>query len=164
MQNDLIHRSTLKDDLPCICSFPQDALELFFMFPKAQFPLTPHQLWQAVESRYCSTTFLAEKTIAGFANFYEMEPNEYCAIGNVIVSPNYRGKGIGKGIISIMEAMAIRLYGVKEIRISCFNQNAAGLLLYSKLGYAPYAIEPRLSTDSTQVALIKMRRKVNNKD
>jgi hypothetical protein len=32
------------------------------------------------------------------------------------------------------------------VRISCFNGNVAGLLLYAKLGFAPFAIEPRLGS------------------
>ncbi|RON16813.1 hypothetical protein BK662_09895 [Pseudomonas frederiksbergensis] len=35
-----------------ICGFPQNAQELFFMFPKAHFPLTETQLITAISQRF----------------------------------------------------------------------------------------------------------------
>ena len=40
----LAHREVRPDDVPTICAFPQSAEELYFLFPKATFPLTPAQL------------------------------------------------------------------------------------------------------------------------
>ncbi len=34
------HRPVTADDVNTLCSFPQGEQELFFMFPKANFPLT----------------------------------------------------------------------------------------------------------------------------
>ena len=47
----MIHRPATELDLRVVCDFAQDAQELFFFFPKAQFPLTPLQLSQAVAER-----------------------------------------------------------------------------------------------------------------
>jgi hypothetical protein len=43
------------------------------------------------------------------------------------------------------------------VRISCFNGNVAGLLLYAKLGFLPFAVEPRIDQQGSRVALIHMR-------
>ncbi len=80
----------------------------------------------------------------------------------MIVNPIFRAKGVGTYLINIMEEKAISKYKVKEIHISCFNQNVTGLLLYSKLGYVPYEIEKRFDKKSLPVALIKMKKKVDN--
>ena len=134
------HREIVPEDLTIICNFPQDENELFFMYPKAIFPLTIDQIKSSIDSRFDSTVILYEETIIGFANFYEVIKEQYCSIGNVIVNPIYRGKGVGTFLINIMEKKAINKYKVKEMHISCFNQNVTGLLLYYKLGYVPYEI------------------------
>jgi|GEM_PF-2603287 len=38
------HRQASLEDLPQICKFPQNPMELYFMYPKATFPLTYDQL------------------------------------------------------------------------------------------------------------------------
>jgi ribosomal protein S18 acetylase RimI-like enzyme len=162
MIQDFIYREVTTDDLPFICSFPQDETELYFMFPKAVFPLTINQLKSSIDCRFDSTVILYNDIIIGFANFYEVFENQYCSIGNVIVNPLYRGKGAGAYLINTMEKKAVSKYKVKEIHISCFNQNVTGLLLYSKLRYVPYEIEKRLDKKSIPVALIKLKKNLNN--
>jgi len=56
-----------------------------------------------------------------------------------------------------MAAKALSRHAAREVRISCFNGNVAGLLLYAKLGFAPYAVERRLDPAGARVALIHMR-------
>jgi len=154
----LSYRPVCKDDYEFICSLPRNPEELFFMFPKAVYPLTIHQLESAVSTRYNSTVILYGEVIAGFANFYEMVENEYCSIGNVIVNPEYRNQGIGKFIIETMEHIAHEKYNVSEYRLSCFNTNTNGILLYTKLGYRPYEIERYTNRDNEAFALIEMKR------
>jgi ribosomal protein S18 acetylase RimI-like enzyme len=144
-------------DLPIICSFPQSAQELYFMFPKAVWPLTVDQLAQAIRQRFESTVLLAGADVVGFANYYICEPGQTCSIGNVIVSPQVRGKGAGKYLVETMTATAFDKYHVKQVEISCFNQNVTGLLLYTKLGFTPYSIEERMSADGNRAALIHMQ-------
>ena len=158
MNNTLTHRDVDFGDLETICSFPQDENELFFMFPKASYPLTIEQLHASIISRSDSTVIIADNQVVGFANFYEATIGEHCSIGNVIIQPDYRGKGIGRYLIQTMEKIAIEKYHAKEIHISCFNQNTGGLLFYSKLGYKPYHIEKRLHKDFIPFALIHMKK------
>lgn len=159
MIENLKYRAVEKDDFEVICGFPQNSEELFFMFPKAEFPFTVKQLKIAVESRFDSTVILHDKEIVGFANFYEVKENEYCSIGNVIINPNFRNKGIGGFLIKTMESIGIKKYNVSEFRLSCFNTNTSGILLYSKLGYKPYGIEKRTNHKNEISALIEMKRK-----
>jgi hypothetical protein len=99
MINDYKHRAVDHTDIEIICKFPQDENELYFMYPKSVFPLTAEQLKSAIDSRFDSTVILSENDIAGFANFYEAEKGTYCSIGNVIVNPVFRGKGVGAFLI-----------------------------------------------------------------
>lgn len=159
--NDLSYRPVEIADLESIRKLPQNAEELFFMFPKAEYPLTEGQLKTAVNNRFDSTVVLLNDEIVGFANFYEKEENHYCSIGNVVVSSKYRNQGIGAFLIQTMERIALERYNVLDIHLSCFNTNTKGILLYSKLGYTPYAIERRMSSQGESLALIKLRKVLN---
>ena len=160
MSNAYLHRAVETNDLEIISKFPQDEFELYFMYPKAIFPLTINQLQASIDNRFDSTVVLYENKIVGFANFYKVKTGHYCSIGNVFVDPLYRGKGVGVYLINLMEGIALQKYSVKEVHISCFNSNITGLLLYNKLGFVPYEIEKRFDRKSFPIALIKMKKEL----
>lgn len=160
MIKELEHRPVEKRDFEQICQFPQNAEELFFMFPKAEYPFTLSQLETAVGNRFDSTVALQDEEVIGFANFYETKENHHCSIGNVIVNPKFRNQGIGEFLIKTMERIGIEKYKVSEIHLSCFNTNTNGILLYSKLGYKPYAVEKWIDKENKPTALIELKRKV----
>jgi ribosomal protein S18 acetylase RimI-like enzyme len=151
------HRPVSENDIATICGFPQNEDELFFMYPRATFPLSPSQLQEAIAQRSDSTVVELGGTVVAFANFYRWEVGGRCSIGNVIVSPAARGHGVGRYLIEQMISLAFSKHRASEVKISCFNQNVAGLLLYSKLGFHPYAIEERKDRKGNRVALIHMR-------
>ena len=155
----LQHRPVKADDIKTICSFPLNAQELFYMFPKAQYPLTESQMADAIAQRFDSTIFEADNRVVGFANFYRAEPGGTCCIGNVIVAPQARCKGVASFIVETMTALAFDRYDASEVQLSCFNGNTAGLLLYPKLGFQPFAIEERASPEGDRLALIHMTRR-----
>jgi ribosomal protein S18 acetylase RimI-like enzyme len=153
----LIHRPVEEKDIRVVCGFPQSEDELFFMFPKADFPLSFPQLQEAIAQRSDSTVAELDGEVAAFANFYHWETGGRCSIGNVIISPSARRRGVGRYLIGRMVAIAFSKHRATEVTVSCFNQNIAGLLLYSKLGFCPYAIEERKDRQGNRVALIHMR-------
>ncbi len=153
----LTHREARPEDVPLVCSFPQSAEELFFLFPRAAYPLTPEQLSRAIAERFDSTVVLLDGAPCAFANFYLREVGGACAIGNVVVAPAARGKDVGWYLVETMVRKAVADHRAAEVRISCFNRNVAGLLLYPKLGFVPYAIEQRLDHRGEKVALVHMR-------
>jgi len=153
----LSHRAAAEQDLQTVCQFPQGEEELFFFFPKAEFPLTPSQLRLAMAQRADSTVVELDGEVVAFANFYRWETGGSCAIGNVIVSPAARGRGVARHLIERMAALAFSKYRASEVTVSCFNQNAAGLLLYPRLGFQPYAVEERRDRKGQRVALIHLR-------
>lgn len=157
MTEKLTHRTIAESDLKKVCQLPLNKEELFFMFPKAEYPLSVEQLQTVIENRSDSTVILLDSEIVGFANFYEVKEKEYCTIGNVIVSSEFRNRGIGQFLIQTMENIGIEKYNVSEFRLSCFNTNTNGILLYSKLGYKPYDIEKHTNNDKA-FALIKTKR------
>jgi ribosomal protein S18 acetylase RimI-like enzyme len=153
----MTHRPVGENDIPVICGFPQSEDELFFLFPKAAFPLAPTQLQGAIAQRSDSTVVELDGKVVAFANFYRWEPADCCSIGNVIVSPTDRGRGVGRYLIEQMIDLAFSKHQAAEVTVSCFNRNIVGLLLYSKLGFHPYAIEERQDKNGNRIALIHMQ-------
>ena len=153
----LTHRPIDENDIQAICSFPQSEDELFFLFPKAAFPLNPSQLQDAIAQRSDSTVVELDGEVVAFANFYRWEAGGCCSIGNVIVSQAARRCGVGHYLIEKMIDLAFLKHQAAEVTVSCFNQNVAGLLLYPKLGFRPYAIEERQDKKGNRVVLIHMR-------
>lgn len=146
-------------DIPVICDFPQGEEELFFMFPKASYPLTPAQLRESVASRTDSTVVERGGEVVGYANLYQCTKGDACFIGNVIVAPNARGGGLGRYLLETMADIARARHQASEVRVSCFNGNAPALLLYARLGFQPFAMEDRKDWKGRRVALIHLRRK-----
>lgn len=154
----LIYRNLISSDLDAICKLPSNEEELFFMFPKANYPLVVEQLQNTLKVRFEPTVILWDNEIVGFANFYEVKEGQYCSIGNVVVSSDYRNRGFGKFLIMVMETIAKTKYNVSEIHLSCFNTNINGLFLYSKLGYKPYEIEKYIKNENEISALIEFKK------
>jgi len=143
-------------DLTELCNFPQTALEQYFMFPRSSYPLSVEQLQAAIEARKESTVILSDGKLAGFANFYLCQPDEKCAIGNVIVSPALRQQGVGRALIGEMLRLAFVKYAAQVVEISCFNQNTAGLWLYHRLGFQPVSLEERIDWQGEKVITIHL--------
>ncbi|MGV8920429.1 MAG: GNAT family N-acetyltransferase [Pseudomonas sp.] len=152
-----LHRPLEEKDIPVVCSFPQSIDELFYMFPKAHWPLTPAQLRDAIASRSDSTVIEMDGEVVGFANFSRWEFRSRCSLGNVIISPTARSRGVGRYLIAYMMDIAFDKHEASELTASCFNHNVPGLLFYPKLGFQPYAIEERQDKHGARVALIHFR-------
>lgn len=150
-------RAVTEADISQICSFAKTADELYFFFPKANFPLTPDQLSSAISQRSDSTVVEEHGKVLGFANFYRWGLQSTCSIGNVVVSPQARNRGVAKLLMAHMVSLAYTKYEASEITVSCFNFNTAGLLLYPKLGFKPYEIEERKDQNGNRVALVYLR-------
>jgi len=151
------HRSLQLGDYETLCSLPQNENELFFMFPKAVYPLTPDQIEEAVRNRLEPTVILHNNTIAAYANLYNYD-GESCWLGNVIVAPGYRGKGASQYLIETMESIAKQKLNVKRLRLVCHNTNTRGLLFYRKQGYKPFDISLRRKPSGEYIAGIYMEK------
>lgn len=154
----LHHRPATADDLDEVVRFPQDRDELFYCYPKANWPLTVGQLAAAMAERRGSTLVLLDGRAAGFANFYQWQPREYCALGNMMVAPWARRHGVAQYLIDVMENLARDQYKARVMKVSCFNANAAGLLLYTRLGYRPQAIVERADPQGRRIALVQLEK------
>lgn len=150
-------RRAKKSDLKEILTFARDQRELFYFFPSASYPLTTEQLEQQLNERHESTVMLEHGKLVGFANFYNVQNRNIAFIGNVIIKPEKRGQGLGSKLLQAMITTGFSQLQLKEVHLSCYNNNTAALLFYTKLGFAPYAIERRYDPDNKPVALIHLK-------
>ncbi len=155
MSDPLSHRPATLDDLPEVIRFPQNAEELFFCYPKAVWPLNVEQLAAAMAERRDSTVVLLDGRVAGFANFYQWQQGEACALGNLMIAPWARGQGVARYLVTTMEQLAREHHQATRMRVSCFNTNSAGLLLYPALGYALSGLAERRDPQGARVALLQ---------
>jgi len=155
------HRKANLEDLSQICTFPQNPMELYFMYPKATFPLTFEQLKLNFDNRSDCTVFLSDETVVAFANMYDIEPGKQCFLGNVIISPSFRGKGVSEYLLETMAEIAVERHQSKELHLTCFNTNTPGLLLYLKTGFTPYALEKRQDYEGKFLLAVHMKKILN---
>lgn len=62
-------------------------------------------------------------------------------IGLLLIHPNFRGRGLGREIVSSLSA-ALQPAGVREIRLGVLDENISGLDFWQKLGFRQIAVKP----------------------
>ena len=128
------------------------------MFPRAEYPLKPEILIEEAEHRFYPTVVMLDHKLAGYGNFINAKHGDFCSIGNVIVNPFMRKMGVASNLVEVLMTIAVDKLKAKFVKISCFNNNTPGLLLYHKLGFSPVDMEVRQSKSGQQVALIHMHK------
>jgi len=155
-----IHRSLENQDLETICNFPQSIEELFFVSPKFKYPLTPEQILELLKDRYEPTVVVdkSKNEVVAYANIYGLDSTECsCWLGNVIVSHEYRGKGVAKYLLDNILDKAKHKLGMKKIQLSCHNTNSRGMAFYYKYGFKP--VDIRITTlEENKIITIQMNK------
>ena len=113
----LTHRPATANDLAQVVTFPQNRDELFFCFPRAAWPLDIGQLAAAMAERRDSTVVELDGQLAGFANFFQWQFGEFCALGNLMVAPWARGRGVAQYLIGVMEEQARAHYQARLMKV-----------------------------------------------
>ena len=150
-------RAASEADFDAICGLIPTQEELFRVYPRGSYPFTLDQLRHLFETRKAHTVTTDAGKITGFANLYDFSDNRRAFIGNVVVDKAYRGQGLGKCLVEYMIEQAFSSYDLDEVHISVFSDNTPALLLYSSLGFEPYAVEERLNYAGKRLALLHMR-------
>lgn len=153
----LLLRPVHADDLARVAAFAQTPEELYYLAPRARFPLDAAQLADSVAQRSDSSVICRGDEVLGFANIYKREGTA-CYIGNVVVAPQARRQGVARFLMEGMAQLAAARHAAREVRVSCFNGNTAGLLLYARLGYTPFALEERSDWQGRPIVRLHLRR------
>ena len=63
-----------------------------------------------------------------------VHPHKYCRIGSISVSISHRGSGIGRSLMSAIEAWATS-QGASDLRLTVWDFNQRAIAFYEELGY-----------------------------
>lgn len=63
-----------------------------------------------------------------------MQPHRFCRIGSIAVSVSHRGNGVGRRLMSALEAWAA-LQGASDLRLTVWDFNQRAMAFYEELGY-----------------------------
>ena len=152
----LDHRPLRAEDVESICAFAQSTEELFFMFPQATFPLTPDQVREAARLSHDPTVAVMDGRVAGYVDFGEVQAKQFCALGNLAVSPGYRSREVAAYLVGAMVQSAMTRYAVRFVRASCFSHDKAAYQLLHEFGFRPADLAQRLGPDGEPVLLVHL--------
>ena len=150
-------RQATEKDYAFICRLVTSKSEFYRIYPGGSYPLTIEQLSKIAKIRSDLSVVIQDDSVIGFANLYNFEANRSAFIGNVIVDRKRRGRGIGKRLVRYMLGLAFDKHRLQTVKISVFSDNISALLLYTDLGFHPYAVEERVNPEGRRAALIHMR-------
>jgi GNAT superfamily N-acetyltransferase len=76
-----------------------------------------------------------------FEGFSTFKARPLLNIHDVIVAPDYRGRGVAKALLRAVEAEALRL-GCCKLTLEVLTGNVPAANAYRAYGFAPYQLEP----------------------
>ncbi len=155
----ILYRNTKIDDLNKIVTFPQDDQESFYLFSVTE-RLTLDILLSFYEKRFGSTSFWLNGEVIGYANFYRYrdDPKDIIYLGNVIVSPEHRGKGYSKEIVKTMIEKAKNEFNATELRLAVFCHNKVAYSLYETMDFKTLWQERRINFEKEEEPICIMGR------
>ncbi len=132
--------------------------KLYGVYPRGHYPWSVEQIRELARVRQELTVTIHGGRVIGFANLYDMRVPESAFIGNVIVdkSTRGRGRGLGRRLLATMVNWCFQTYDLREAHISVFSATIPALLLYQRLGFAPYAMEARRDGRGRRTVMIHL--------
>jgi len=155
-------RAVSESDFSDVASFFTHERELHYAFPRATFPPDAEQLRTIISQRSEGTVLLESGTAAGFADLYDIIEGERCYIGNMVIGPGHRRKGLAKMLLREMIQKALQLHGVKTVSIICWCENTEALLLYHACGFRPTELIVR-EFDGKEVPVLLLEKTLHGK-
>ncbi|MBG50624.1 MAG: GNAT family N-acetyltransferase [Pseudozobellia sp.] len=73
-----------------------------------------------------------------------LDHETYSYLGFMYTDPNHRGQGLNAKIVDALQAWTTKR-GIKEIRLTVYNDNEAAVRAYEKKGFKKHIIEMRLT-------------------
>lgn len=144
-----ICRATEKD-LPVICLLGMEVSAIHHeawpdIFTPAAHPDRDLPFWRARFSAKGSGVFLAKEAgrpvgmvmahVVDEETVSLLQPNRFCRIGTIVVTTSHQGRGIGRKLMSALEAWAA-LELVTSIRLTVWEFNRSAVAFYEELGYS----------------------------
>ncbi|ALM06467.1 acetyltransferase [Sediminicola sp. YIK13] len=74
-----------------------------------------------------------------------LDHEEYAYLGFMYTHPDYRGQGVNQLVVKELKKWA-SAKGLKEIRLTVYNDNIPAIKAYERVGFKKHIIEMRLNT------------------
>ena len=87
----------------------------------------------------------------GFGQYWLTAPGT-AHLGRIIVSPQARGRGLGRVLMQLLCAEALRSPDVQRLSLRVYRDNVAALALYRDVGFQPVE-------DASTLELLFMQRR-----
>ncbi|PEJ57279.1 GNAT family N-acetyltransferase [Bacillus sp. AFS002410] len=87
-----------------------------------------------------------EEELVGVAGFYQKRSekmNHKGTIWGMYVNPNYRGKGVGKKVLSEAIQHATQIEDILQIELAVISSNVSAKKLYESVGFESFGTEKR---------------------
>lgn len=150
---DFIVRSAKLKDLKVLLEFEQGIIEAERpMDPTlAPDPISYYDLSEMISTDTAEVIVVeqyAQIIASGYAKIkkarHYLDHEFYSYLGFMYTTPEFRGKGVNKLIIDELKKWSISK-GLKEIRLTVYDDNIEALKAYEKVGFKKHLIEMRLS-------------------
>jgi GNAT superfamily N-acetyltransferase len=150
--SDFIVRTATLGDLSVLLEFEQGIIKAERpMDPTlADDPITYYDISEMIVSENSEVVVVEynSKVIAsGYAKIKKarnyLDHEFYSYLGFMFTAPDFRGKGVNKLIVDKLHSWSISK-GLKEIRLTVYDENPAAIKAYEKVGFKKHLIEMRL--------------------
>lgn len=149
---DFLVRPATMSDLDVLLGFEQGVIKAERPFDPtlAADPISYYDLKKLIESEDAQVLVVTngdEIIASGYARIkaarHYLDHELYSYMGFMYTSPDFRGKGINKIIIDALKKWSAAK-GLKEIRLTVYDENIDAIRAYEKVGFKKYIIEMRL--------------------
>lgn len=132
------------EDAPKIASWMSiSPMDLFMVSSALIFPVTPDILIKRVkevhpeEHKFYSVFLIGADALSGYFEIKNINSRHGVGTGaHIILSPEYRGKGMGKDFVDLISKVAFSSLGLYRISLSVHTTNQAAITVYKKAGYS----------------------------
>lgn len=151
--NDLIVRRAKQEDLSVLLEFEQGII-------KAERPMDPtlaadpisyYDIFELIASNDAEVIVVMHNyrvIAAGYAKIKKALPylkhEYYSYLGFMFTEPDFRGRGVNKLIVDELRKWSLSK-GLKEIRLTVYDDNPGAIRAYEKVGFKKHLIEMRLT-------------------
>lgn len=106
--------------------------------PGVQYPLGSDAFAQALQLQQRPGWVLLDANghCLGFGQYWSTGPGTL-HLGRIIVSPQVRGRGVGRVLVQALMAQALQSAAVERLTLRVYRDNVAAMALYRDLGFQP---------------------------
>ncbi|WP_298794743.1 GNAT family N-acetyltransferase [uncultured Allomuricauda sp.] len=149
---DFILREATQADLPVLLHFEQELIKAERPFDSTikEDPVSYYDIAQMIpdENSYVVVVEHDKKIVAsGYAQLrrarHYLDHEYYSYLGFMFTLPEFRGKGLNSKIIKALKNWSDEK-GLKEMRLTVYDENVPAIKAYEKVGFKKHIIEMRL--------------------